>query len=389
MEIEFTNFKKAMSLKIKEGFVVCGDIHLYNAMPYNHGFSGVFSYRLLTLYSELYNVGIIARKLKLPLIINGDIITTGILDYPVEKLLSQFLIEFKDIDIYINLGNHDLDGNNSVIEPLIDISKHKHHKVFSKPKIESYITRYDELEKAKLIFIPFMSDEDTNKYLNSLKEDKHTKSIIFIHNSFMGSKYANKIESKSGISQTIFTKGKLKWVDMVVASHIHKYQILCNGKGFYTSSLIPVDFGERKREHGCHVIDFKKNKRYFVIPNAPRFVYIDADNELTNKEFEKKVKGNIIKIIYNKNKKINKEKIKNKTLSAGALFVSFKTRLTDNKFNKEKTSSRNLHGVDAIISSFTEILAEKYDLKKEKLERIGLKILEDSRKKEGQKTQKR
>ena len=389
MEIEFVNFKKAMALKIKEGFVVCGDVHLYNSYSYNHGFSGVFSYRLLALYDKLYDSALVARKLKLPLIINGDIITTGILDYPVEKLLSQFLIEFRDITIYINLGNHDLDGDNSVIEPLIDVNASNYHKAFSKPKIESYITQHDQLEKAKFIFIPFMSDEDTNEYLNSLKKDKHTKSIIFIHNSFMGSKYANKIKSKSGISQTIFTKGKLKWVNMIVASHIHKYQILCDGKGFYTSSLIPVDFGERKREHGYHVIDLKKNKRYFTIPNVPRFIYIDTDDEISNKEFKRKVKGNIIKIIYDKNKKINKEKIKNKALAEGALFVSFKAKAIENKFTKIKPSNKDIHGVDAIISSFTEILAEKYGLKKDKLETIGFKILEDSRKKEGLKTQKR
>ena len=389
MKVEFINHKKAIGLKIKEGFVVCGDIHLYNAYPYNNGFTGVFSHRLLDLYNVLRNTCLTARQLNLPLILNGDIITTGIFDYPVERLLSDLLIEFRDITITINLGNHDLDGDNSVIEPLINISSAPNHTVYSKPMIWEYISQHDQLVKARFIFVPYMNDEDTNKYLDSMKKEKYVKTIVFIHNSFMGSKYANKIKSKSGISQTIFTTGKLKWVDMVVASHIHKYQELCDGKGFYTSSLMPVDFGERRREHGYHVVDIKENKRYFVIPNTPRFVYVDADEEYDDKELKRKVKNNIIKILYDKNKAINKEEIKTRVLSAGAKFVAFKTKANQYGQIKKGSSKRNISGADAIISSFTDVLADKYGLEKERLEKIGLRILEKSIKKSGMKTQRR
>jgi DNA repair exonuclease SbcCD nuclease subunit len=389
MDIEFINYKKALELNIETGFVVCGDVHLVNSYQYTSNYIGVFSNRILELYDELCNACMVARQLNLPFIINGDLITTGLFDYPVEKLFSDLLLEFKDIPIHINLGNHDLDGDNSVIEPLIAVNKNSYHKAYSKPSIESYITRYDELEKAKFIFIPFMSDKDTNEYLNSLKKDKYAKTIIFIHNSFMGSKFANKIKSKSGISQTIFATGKLKWVDMVVASHIHKYQILCKGKGFYTSSLIPVDFGERNREHGYHIVDLKRNKRYFVIPNASRFLYIDIDDNYTDKELKRKIKNNIIKILYDKNKKINKEEIKTRFINAGANFVSFKTKNKDYKHSGKKTTTRNINEVDSIVSAFSTILAEKYGLKQNKLEEIGFKILEKSRKKTGIKTQKR
>jgi DNA repair exonuclease SbcCD nuclease subunit len=389
MENKFINFDKAMTLKLREGFVVCGDVHFYNAYPYISYYKGVYSSRLLDISNELRNACLVAQRLELPIIINGDLINTGIFDYPVESLLADILLEFKDLTIYINLGNHDLDGDNSVIQPLIDISRSDNHKVFSKPTIEPYITKHDQLEKARFIFVPFMSDEDTNEYLNKLKKDKHVKSIVFIHNSFMGSSYANKIKSKSGISQTIFTKGKLKWVDMVVASHIHKYQELCDGKGFYTSSLIPVDFGERHREHGYHVVDIKKNKRYFVIPKSPRFVYIDADETYSNKEFKKKVNGNIIKILYDKNKTINKEKVKGRAIKSGALFVAFKTKNTFFGTSSKKMPKGKTNRIDAIISTFSEVLAEKYDLEKEQLEKIGLGILEKSIKKSGTKTQKR
>ena len=382
MDIKFISHKKALDLNINNGFVVCGDIHLINATTYINSYNGVFSNRLLELYNELYKACLTARQLKLPFIINGDLITTGLFDYPVEKLLTDLLLEFQDVTIYINLGNHDLDGKNSVIEPLLAVNKTKHHKVFSKPSIESY-------KNNNFIFVPFMSDKNTNEYFNSLKKDKYANTIIFIHNSFMGSKFANKIKSKSGISQTIFTQGKLKWVDMIVASHIHKYQILCKGKGFYTSSLMPVDFGERSREHGYHVIDLKKNKRYFVVHGGSRFVYVDIDDNDTPGELKKKVKNNIIKILYDKNKQINKEEIKTKFIKAGAKFVSFKTKNETNKYDRTKTSKGNINKVDAIISSFTGILAKKYGLEKNELEKIGFEILEKSRKKLGIKTQKR
>jgi hypothetical protein len=389
METKFIKPRQAFELKINEGFVVCGDVHLYNAYAYNSGYDGVYSNRLLDIYEALFKACLNAKRLKLPMVINGDLINTGIFDYPVESLLSRLFLEFRDLDIYINLGNHDLDGENSVIQPLIDISRSNYHHVISKPTTKLYLSPDDMEGKAKFVFVPYMSDEDTNSYLNSLKKDKYLKTIIFIHNSFMGSSYANKIKSKSGISQTIFTKGKLKWVDMVVASHIHKYQKLCNGKGFYTSSLIPVDFGERRREHGYHIVNIKENKRYFVIPNTPRFVYVDAEETYTDKEFKRKVNGNIIKILYDKNKTINKEKIKSKAIKHGASFVAFKTKNTSFKLNRKKSLKGKVNGIDAIISSFTEILAEKYDLEKSRLEQIGLEILEKSRKKSGTKTQKR
>ena len=381
MNIEFTNNKRAKGLTVETGFVVCGDLHYYNAYQFNHGYDGVFSYRLLTLHKQLRKACVMARNLRLPIILNGDIITTGIFDYPVEKLLSELLIEFRDIKIYINLGNHDLDGDNSVIQPLIDLSQSHNHYVFSKPTTIDFNSNY------RMVFIPYMSDELTNEYLNGLEED-NIKTIVFIHNSFMGSMWANKIKSKSGISQTIFTKGKLKWVDMVVASHIHKYQILCDGKGFYTSSLMPVDFGERYREHGYHIVDIAENKRYFVISNAPKFVYVEADD--IDEGIKKKVNGNIIKILYDKNKTINKERLKEKVSGYGAIFVSFKARQSENSMlQKKEPTKRALSGANAIISEFTSILAEKYGLEEDRLESLGLKILERSIKKKGIETQRR
>jgi len=110
MDIKFISHKKALDLNINNGFVVCGDIHLINATTYINSYNGVFSNRLLELYNELYKACLTARQLKLPFIINGDLITTGLFDYPVEKLLTDLLLEFQDVTIYINLGNHDLDG---------------------------------------------------------------------------------------------------------------------------------------------------------------------------------------------------------------------------------------------------------------------------------------
>ena len=116
MKVEFINQKKAIGLKVKEGFVVCGDIHLYNAYPYNNGFTGVFSHRLLDLYNVLRNTCLTARQLNLPLILNGDIITTGIFDYPVERLLSDLLIEFRDITITINNKSTNIMASNYILK---------------------------------------------------------------------------------------------------------------------------------------------------------------------------------------------------------------------------------------------------------------------------------
>ena len=371
-------------IKVKRGFVVCGDIHLFNAYPFNDN-TNVISSRLRDLSDAFIEVGYASRALNLPLIINGDLIMSGILDFPVEHVLTSMLSEFSDLTIYINLGNHDLDGKHSVITPLIKYGGNDNHYVISKPKL----FRLDK--QTDMFFIPFCSEPKTIAILNNQSLNSNKYNILFIHNSFSQALFSNDVESKAGINQQLFGKGRFNDYNLIVASHIHKYQEICMGKGFYTSSLIPLDFGERTKEHGFHIINLDKEIRYFVIPKAPKFLYIPISklNTLDDEFLKKRVSGNIIRIINdNMNIELDKGLIHEKLINHGAKFVTFKKGY-DKERQTEEIIPRHQEKAEAIVSSYSKIISRKSGLKITKIEKSGLKILAEARTQLAKESQKR
>ena len=374
MKVKITKLNKIKHIKIKRGFVVCGDVHLYNNYPYNN-YTNVISDRLLDITRAVKKAGKAARLYKLPLILNGDIITSGIFDYPVEHVLTDFLLEFKDIEIFINLGNHDLDGDVSVLEPLIEISEKKHHHVITKAKMFKH--------KGMSFFIaPFEKEKNAIKTINTLLKTTRMNnySVLFIHNSFKGSVFANKVKSKSGIEQNNFTDK----FDLIVASHIHKYQKICNGKGFYTSSIIPLNFGEKSKEHGYHIVDVDNDIRYFVIPKSPKFVLIKRSNIKTTND--SKINNNIIKVINDLNKPIDKMKIRNELMSRGARFVTFKNKKIESTSKLPQIKNKT---PEQIVVNYSKVLSEEFDYDQDILEKEGLNILNETKKEVARKTQSR
>ncbi len=370
--------KDIKDLKIDKGFVVCGDIHIFNTYPYNNN-SKIISSRLSDIASALDEVGYAARALNLPAILNGDIIMSGIFDYPVEYVLTKFLTKYSDITIFINLGNHDFDGVHSVITPLIKYGNNNNHFVISEPSKFSF---YEIDPKINFYFAPFQRKMEALLSLKKLSKNLNGKetNILFIHNQFSGSVYSNKIKSKSGISQNLFMNGKFSKYNMIIASHIHKFQSICGGKGIYTSSLIPLNFGERKKEHGFHIINIENEHDYFIIPKAPKFVYLKFDqlNEYEKNHLVKKVKGNIVCIKKKNEVVINKKNIIKKLLLLGARFVTFKN-ITKNKRKENNIDIKESENVEEIVSKYSKILSDKYPkMRHKKIERIGLEILHEA-----------
>jgi len=363
-------YEEATKLEIPNGFIVAGDIHLYNNYPYSDH-SNLISSRLNDLYKILKDIGTLSNSLNLPIILNGDIIHSGILDYPVELVLTKFLKKFKSKNIFINLGNHDMDGNVSVLDPLVRFGKaSRNHTVIIEPSI------IKSNKNTYYCFIPYSSEIKTIFELKKIcsKLSDSNMNILFIHNSFSGAIFSNKRRNKSGLNQG---SRLLAYFDLVVASHIHKYQEICSGRGFYTSSVMPINFGEREKEHGYHIVDLANNTRYFIIPDVAKFKYVNLSNLLdtnTDKVY-KKIRGNIVCVKIDKiGVHIDKNKIKKKLIKNGALFVTFKTTKKSDEI-REKININDTTNIESIIISYSKQITEKNNLVRKEVEREGLRIL--------------
>jgi len=372
MEVIRIREKKLGNLKVKSGFIAIGDVHLFNDYPYNSSAS-IISDRLIDIATVLDLALGAGAEFKLPVFINGDLLLQKTLDYAVLSTLAITFELYKDVRVVINLGNHDLEGKSSVLSPLFRFAGNENHKIISAPSII-------DMNDFNAVVIPYDNETQNRIQILNLKKDlknQNKKNILFVHNIFRNSKFGKR-KAKSGLSQKLFTKGKMKDIfSLIVASDIHKYQEICNGLGFYTSSPIPLNFGERSIDHGFHIIDLNKDKRYFVIPKAPKFIYMDFDN--IN---EDKVPGNIVKITFtDKSQKTNERETHKKLMELGARHVSFKNETFNTITDDEEDMIINEEDVttEAIVSNFSRILAREKELKRKKVERVGMKILTDAK----------
>jgi hypothetical protein len=117
--------------------------------------------------------------------------------------------------------------------------------------------------------------------------------------------------------------------------------------------------------------------RYFVIPDAPRFKQFTYSRLqiATKSHLKRKVKGNFIKVVDDsKSKRLDKAKIKEQLIKAGALFVTFaKKQMIKNsqvRVDIKKTTNKK-----EIVTSFAKKLAQQHKLDERRTEQIGVKIL--------------
>jgi len=370
------NHDKALTLNVKRGLIAIGDIHLSNSYPYSSSTGKIISDRLLDVASPLEETLILGRKLELPVFVNGDLLLAKTLDYSVTYVLTTLLMRYDDVRIIFNLGNHDLDGSRSILSPLIRYGRNENHAVILEPTIidgdikkgfDAFVIPYDTEIQNKIKILDLV-----NKDIN--KNDQRYR-ILFVHNIFRNSKFNSSTQASSGLSQKLFTGGKLAGAfNLIVASDIHRYQEICSGLGFYTSSPIALDFGERKKDHGYHIIDITNDIRYFVIPNAPQFIHVEFDDiDSTD------VKNNIIKVIFRKEEQIKMSKdIKKKLIEKGARYVSFKKNI-ESRIDLPKMKSNEVVTPKSLVAGFSKILAKEKDLDLSRTEKIGMEIFEKAK----------
>jgi len=362
---------------IIDGFVVCGDVHLYNFLPFSEFDDNKVSSRLLDIRKAFVETVDCANELDLPLFVNGDLITGRRLGYPVLKVLTELRDYIQDCEVhtYINLGNHDLDGNTTMLEPLFTDCKYIN-------LVGTGSGRFCVSENINLVCMPYCGQSGVKKALSevaNLSSEDLKYNVLGLHMGFKGALYTA-TASETGLSQGPFRENGIvgKHFDIIVASHFHRHQIIAGGHGFYTGSLLPIDFGERGKDHGYHVVDLGKRTRYFVRPKDMSLFKIV---KMSNVSRMKNVKGNYVKVqIDSPEFDIVVEKsIRKLLLGKGARGVVFskvyKEEVEDHMGSYESIT------VEEIVSKFSKTKAEQTELDPDKLESIGLNILERAKEK--------
>ena len=364
------------TISFKCGLVCCGDVHLYNNLPFSEYNDEKISSRLLEIEKILFDAVDCAASIKKPFFINGDLITGRRLGYPVLNSLVKFRerIEHKKVFTIINLGNHDLDGKVTMLEPLFESCK--------------YITLVVNAERIVLnnglvlVAIPYgplsAIKKSLSKFAKIISEDQKCK-ILGVHLAFKGALLAG-ARSEAGLMQKIFRKNGVigKHFDLIIGSHFHKFQYIAGKHGFYTGSLLPIDFGEQEKEHGYHVLDFDHKIHYFICPP-----YIPQFKQISVKDIDdfNDAKNNYVKIKIDKKKfSLQKEKsIRKMLLKKGARAVVF-DKIGDFEIKSKITMADDMT-VEQIVAKFAEVKSQEENLEVNRFTTIGLDILHRAKEK--------
>lgn len=176
--------------------------------------------------------------------------------------LSSFLRELKNIcKVIIICGNHDIPSSSSRQDVLSGVAQ----TMGLNPNDPSDIHYLDmELDYESGV----IADDNINWCLYSIFDDFMKPDIIkeegmtnfgLFHGDIVGSTLYNGMVMSTGVDCDVFDG-----CDFVLASHIHKYQILRN-KGVevvFPSSLIQQNFGESVSEHGFVVWTLNNDNEY-------------------------------------------------------------------------------------------------------------------------------
>ena len=181
-----------------------------------------------------------ARELKIPLFIAGDLNDTKALMRSewVEVLIQLFGQEFKDIPIYILVGNHDLNNKNSDQNSLNFLNLIPNVTVIDKT---SCLT-FGEVEFGVIPYMP------TKEGFLAASESIVSKYLL-CHQGFMGAFMGDYVVDESSVDPKL-----LKDFKQVYSGHYHKHQRV-EDNIMYFGSPFTVNFGESKQEKFIWVVE--------------------------------------------------------------------------------------------------------------------------------------
>ncbi len=224
-----------------------------------------------------------ARELKVPLFIAGDLNDTKALMRSewVEALIQLFGKEYKDVLIYILVGNHDLNNKNSSQNSLMFLNLIQNVAVLDQP---SHLTFGD----VEFGIIPYMANKE--EFLAA--SDRIASAYLLCHQGFMGAFMGDYVVDESSVDPKL-----LKDYKQVFSGHYHKHQRV-EDNIMYFGSPFTVNFGESKQEKFIWVIEkagSELNARP-ILTNVRRHIQLTVDYETDLKD-EIVNKNDLVKII--------------------------------------------------------------------------------------------
>jgi len=289
---------------------VFGDPHLTHQLPYTTLGSPYRKDQLVSFLTHSFEV-MMKNKVDLILVL-GDLCHRAALDADDLDLLICFL-EFSrvsEIPTVIIEGNHDLDGNKSILKFLARYSENADNIFFDHEHVDCQWS-FDGLN-TEIISINYCSDEEflsiTSSYASTLTSKRDHLRILMGHIGIKGSMHGT-MKSIRGIkSEDIERIGKD--YDLMIFGHHHNFQLV-GEKAFYAGALHQVRIDERDTVPGSLILKPKENMwkvRQIENTFSPRF-YMVEDYILD----PKRVRGNIVKPIIdtqNHSEKMNIDFVK-------------------------------------------------------------------------------
>lgn len=206
------------------------------------------------------------------------------------------LVEKSKIDLYLCIGNHDTYYKNSL-----------------KPHSLKFLEQYKNIHIVEEPIV--LNNNITLTSWNHYIKDINTPYILG-HFEISGNYFGNNANIQGADSMTIKEFNKFK---LVLSGHFHSISQYKNI--FYIGSVMPFSFSDTGQKRGYYEFDFIDDSNYtfhFIeFSDCPKYVIINSTDEL----LEEKIKGNIVKVIFNNEVNSEAEKIIEKIHKLNPLMV--------------------------------------------------------------------
>ncbi len=216
-----------------------------------------------------------------------------------------FFVRNPDIKMYALVGNHDAPWK----------STSKNGLGYMRPF--AHVVAYPEtvsIDGWKLVFVPWMQNEQLVETLDGICEEPQEKSLLFLHTDFYSAVSPNGHIMKSGLNPSKYAKH----FDYVFSGHFHNHQYLLKNV-LYVGSPAPIHYGEE----GWHGVLIFEDGKITEIENTFSPKYVTSDIE----SISKSAPNNHVRIVVDEND--NMTELKRLALEGGALSVTFKKRAVE------------------------------------------------------------
>jgi len=260
---------------------IIGDLHLKSGL----GYSQYISDSRLSEKGEIFNFIVKTLSDCNQIILLGDCFNQRNPLSETIKEFTEFLERFKNKEIYIIAGNHEIKPNG---ETAIDYLKTITNK--------NWIIITDKIEKiGNMTFVPYFNKSELGvktdlEATKKIMEQLEPNDILFIHHAISDT-FVNSGVETSIFNEPIIPKKELEKIfKLIIAGHIHTPQ--ADGKTIIAGSIFNQESGEQS---GKYIWKIKEDLKVEQIKLPGRGIYLLKNPN--NEELNKISDHNIVKVI--------------------------------------------------------------------------------------------